>query len=566
MRKISRVLRLAIASIVLTLCASCGSNREDSAAGDPASQSYDLVISGGRVMDPETGFDGIRNLGVRDGRIIAITSEALSGERSIDASGQVVAPGFIDTHFHGQDVFATRLALRDGVTTALDLEAGGINIDDWYAAREGSSQLNYGVAVSHMLVRMTVHDPEVKLLEPVDFTNAPTYINAAAADGVAGWSLARSNTAQMNAVSRRIDEELRQGALGVGAPLAYMARGVNSYEMFEVQRAAARYGRVTGVHTRYHIDSRTPTEAPIAFDEVFANAVLLKAPLLMCHNTDYGWEEIEEKLQLARQQSLNMWSEHYPYDAGSTIVSADFLRPELWEQSYGFVYADTIYDPQADRFLDKAAYLQLVASDPAHVIFVYMPGRNEAIPYWLTMPHMTVASDGVAGIGDDGELLPWDADPSDYAGHPRTAGTHARSLRLGREYGVPLMQSLSQLSYWSAKHLGDTGLLAMQERGRLQAGAIADITIFDPLTVTDHATYKAGEQGLLSTGINWVIVNGKVIVAESLVQRDSYPGQAIRYPVEPTGRFETLNSELWIKQHTGFTGTPETQPVLSHLH
>jgi hypothetical protein len=104
-----------------------------------------------------------------------------------------------------------------------------------------------------------------------------------------------------------------------------MARGLTSYELFAAQRAAANYGRLTSVHTRYHLIQDTPTEAPIAFDEIFTNAMLLDAPLLMAHNNDYGWWEIEEKLQMAREKGLNMWSEYYPYAAGSTPVSADFL-------------------------------------------------------------------------------------------------------------------------------------------------------------------------------------------------------------------------------------------------
>ena len=124
-----------------------------------------------------------------------------------------------------------------------------------------------------------------------------------------------------------LDEDLRQGALGVGAGVAYMARGITSYELFAAQKAAANYNRLTSVHTRYHLIQDTPTEAPIAFDEIFTNAMLLGAPLLMAHNNDYGWWEIEEKLQLAREKGLNMWSEYYPYAAGSTPVSADFLRP-----------------------------------------------------------------------------------------------------------------------------------------------------------------------------------------------------------------------------------------------
>lgn len=158
---------------------------------------------------------------------------------------------------------------------------------------------------------------------------------------------------------------------------------------------------------------------------------------------------------------------------------------------------------------------------------------------------MTVATDAMAGVGVDGKLRPWEADPAEYAGHPRTAGANAKTLRLGREQGVPLMFTLSQLSYWSALHLGDTGLEAMKERGRVQVGKVADLTLFDPLTVTDNATYKAGENGLPPTGTPYVIVNGTIVVKDSEVLPVK-PGQPIRFPVEDKGRFQPVDVNKWL--------------------
>jgi len=167
----------------------------------------------------------------------------------------------------------------------------------------------------------------------------------------------------------------------------------------------------------------------------------------------------------------------------------------------------------------------------------------------LKIPHMTVASDSMAGVGTDGKLLPWDANYAAYAGHPRTAGAHARTLCMGREQGVPLMFTLSQLSYWSALHLGDAGLEDMKQRGRVQVGKIADLTLFDPMTVTDNATYKAGENGLPSTGIPHVIVNGTIVVKD-LEVLPVRPGQPIRYPVEEKGRFQAIDVNKWLGEHT----------------
>jgi len=496
-----------------------------------AAAQYDLVINGGRVMDPETQRDGIANIGIKNGKIISIGTQIMSADKTIDANGLVVAPGFIDTHLHGMDPFAVKMALRDGVTTGLDLEAGAANIDQWYAAHKNRWQINYGVTASHIFARMQVHDPEVNLDKPIDFPKAKAYLNQAAKDGVAGWASSISSPAQLKSITQQLDRELQQGALGVGIGLAYVAKGATSQEVFEVQKIAAKYDRLASVHTRYHLNGRPPTEAAIGFDEVFTNAALLKASLLIAHNNDYGWQEIEQKLQLARSQGFNMWSEYYPYKAGSTVISADFLRPETWREKFGYRYQETVFDPQQNKFLNQTEYQQLCQRNPGHTVVVFMPKRSQWLPQWLSVPHMTVASDGMAGVGENGQLLAWSADYSAYRGHPRSAGTRAKVLRLARENNIPLMHTLSQLSYWSAKHLGDAGITAMKYRGRIQPGMIADITLFDPKTVSDKADYKADSNGLPSTGIPWVIVNGVVVVQQSKALKGVNPGQAIRYPV-----------------------------------
>ncbi|AZQ09202.1 amidohydrolase family protein [Shewanella khirikhana] len=511
---------------------------------------YDLVINNGRVMDPETNYDAVANVGIKDGVITAITKEKIKGKQTINAKGLVVAPGFIDTHFHSVDPFATKLVVADGVTTGMDLEAGATRIAQWYANKEKAGwQVNYGTTVGMNLARMLVHDSEVTINEPIDAANGGHYINESAKDGVQGWSLTRSSIPQMNQIMQLLDDGLRDGAIGIGVPAAYAARGITSYEQFEAQRTAARYGRLTSVHTRYHLNTQTPNEAPISLDEVLVNAMLLKAPLLMAHDNDYGWWENEEKLQLARKQGFNVWSEYYPFAAGSTLVSADFLRPELWEETLGNKYEETIYNPGTDKFLSKDEYLKLVKEQPGYFVVVHFPPRKQWMKYWLTIPEMVVASDAMQGVDKDGNLLPWDADVSKYAGHPRTASSYSTTLQMARDNGVPLMFTLSQLSYWTAKHLGDTGLEAMKQRGRVQVGKIADLTLFDPDKVAPRATYKNGENGLQPVGIPFVIVNGTIVVNKGKVLPVK-PGQPIRFPVEEKGRYEPLDSNKWLGEHT----------------
>jgi cytosine/adenosine deaminase-related metal-dependent hydrolase len=533
-------MRKPLLSFAAILCfAACG-----------ASADYDLVIANGRVMDPETQFDAIANIGIKAGVIEKISTDDLAGKQRIDASGLVVAPGFIDTHFHSVDRFATKLAVTDGITTGMDLEAGATRVGQWYDEKDTAGwQVNYGTTTSMLLTRILVHDPEVVVEEPLDASNGSAYINKAAEDGVDGFASTRSSIDDMNAILRLLDEDLRQGAIGLGVPAAYIQKGMSSYEQFAAQRVAARYGRLSSVHLRFHLNTETPNEAPISFSEVLANAMLLDAPLLLAHNNDYGWWEHEEKLKMARAKGYNVWSEYYPFAAGSTYIGAEFIKPEIWEDVNGYKYEETLYDPGQDKFLSKAEYLAIVKQNPGYFVVIHLPPRKEWLKYWPTVPHMVVASDAVMGVDKDGNFLPYNAPATDYAGHPRTVSSYSTTLAQAREQGVPLMFTLSQLSYWNAKHLGDTGLVAMQKRGRLQEGMIADITIFDADKVEPTATYKAGENGLPPKGIPYVIVNGTVVVDKGVVQ-DVRPGQPIRFPVESEPRFEPVDKNEWIDQHT----------------
>ena len=513
-------------------------------------ETYDIVILNGRVMDPETMFDDVANVGVKDGIIVAITKSNIKGKETIDAKGHVVSPGFIDTHYHAMDVFASKMALRDGCTTGMDLEAGSFNVKDWYAEKAKTGwQLNYGTSASLLYNRMAVHDPETEMSVPVDFSTISSYAAKAMEDGVQGWAETKSTIEEMNKIMQLLDEDLRQGGIGLAAPIAYMAIGLSSYELFEAQKVVGNYGRLTSVHTRYHLLSETPTEAPIAFDEVFTNAMLVGAPLLIAHNNDYGWWEIEEKLQMARDKGLNMWSEYYPYAAGSTTINAAFLTPAEWVEKRGYKYEETIYDPIDDKYLTNETYAALMKKEPARSVVVEFPYRKEWMNNWLAIPHMAIAADAMAGVGPDGKLLPWDADWSEYRGHPRTSGARGTVFKMGREQGIPLMFTIAQASYWPAKHLGDCGLEAMKQRGRLQVGKVADITIFDPINVTSNSTFKVGEHGTPTTGIPYVIVNGVIVVKDSEILAVK-PGKEIRFPIEDKGRFTPQDREKWLDKHT----------------
>ncbi len=514
-----------------------------------SAQDYDVVILNGRVMDPETGFDAVANVGIDNGWITAITSEAIEGAETIDATGHVVAPGFIDLHFHSLDLFAVKLGMRDGVTTGMDFEFGAWPIDKWYENKEGKWPINYGTTVSHEAIRYVVHDG-LKIEDTMDATNAFSVGRTQAAkDGVEGWSVTKSSLEQLNQISSMADEGLRLGACGLGTTIGYMTKGVTSYEMFELQRAAARYGRMTVAHTRFHGSSATPTESPMAFAELFTNAMLLDTSLLISHDNDYGWWENEEKLQMARAKGLNMWGEYYPYDAGSSGIGSEMINPETWEDKYGYKIEETIFDPILDKFLSMDEFLDIRKEEPGRIVIVFVPPRKEWMPEWLKLEHFVVGGDGMMGLDSKGNPLGWDDPFEAYVGHPRTAGTHGKVLRLARQAGVPLMHTIAQLSYWNALHMGEAGIEQMKVRGRIQEGMVADITVFHPENVRDHSDYAVEKNGIPTTGIPYVLVNGEIVVKDSKVQK-VMAGHAIRYPVQEEGKHVPLDRELWLDSHT----------------
>src|ERR1700719_2608548 len=158
----SNVAKAALAVVLLVSIAAFPSTFRVRAAADEA---YDIAILNGRVMDPESGLDAVRNVGIRAGKIAVISESPLHGKTTIDAKGLVVAPGFIDLHEHGQEPRNYQFQARDGVTTSLELEAGPDDVDRWYAAREGKALINFGVSIGHIPVRTKVlGDPQGGLL------------------------------------------------------------------------------------------------------------------------------------------------------------------------------------------------------------------------------------------------------------------------------------------------------------------------------------------------------------------------------------------------------------------
>lgn len=474
----ARVPTRVLLCALLVLTAACARQ-----APPPAAE-YELVIAAGRVMDPESGLDGIRHLGIRQGRIATIASTPLTGARVIDATRLVVAPGFIDLHEHGQQDESYRMMVRDGVTSAFELEAGTADVGAWYAAREDGQIVNYGVSVGHIPARMKVlGDPGNGLLPA----------------GIGGTGTATD--AQVAAMEAILRQGLEQGAVAVGMGSAYTP-GAPAAELARMFRVAADGGASVHIHMRGGL---------AGLHETIGWARDARAALHVVHVNSVARDEIAEFLtaiEQARAEGQDVTTEAYPYGAGMTeIQSALFDDWETWPDDK---FAQHQLVATGER-LTRASFAQARKTGGTIIIHNRSEAQTRAA---IVSPLAMIASDGFIERG---------------RGHPRTSGTYAKVLgQYVREEGaIPLMDALRRMTVEPARRL-QARAPSMADKGRIKVGADADLTIFDPLTVKDRATYE--DASLPSAGIPFVIVGGQVVV-DSGVITSARPGRPVRGPV-----------------------------------
>ena len=454
---------------------------------------YDLVILNGRVIDPESRTDAVRNLGISNGTIKTISSNTLRGRTLIDARGLVVAPGFIDLHQHGQDEENYRFKAMDGVTTALELEVGTGDVDAWYAQREQKTLINYGVSAGHLAARMAA------MHEPAEFLPTGDAARRAATD------------AEIVDMKQRLDQGLKRGAVAVGFGIQYTPNA-SRWEILEMFRVAARYGASCHVHMR-HAGVKEPGSSIQALEEVISAAAITGAPLHVVHIHSTGGPATPKLLQMiaeARSRKLDVTTECYPYIAGMTDIKSAIFD-EGWQEVFGIDYKDLQWAATGER-LTKETFDRYRKIGGMVAVFSM---TEEIVTAALKSPLTMIASDGILENGK---------------GHPRTAGTYSRVLgKYVREQGVlTLMEALTKMTLMPAQRL-ERRVPSMKNKGRIRVGADADLTIFDPQTVTDRSSFQ--EPAKYAEGIRFVIVNGVLVVKEGQLQTGVHPGRPVRAPV-----------------------------------
>ena len=433
-------------------------------------------------MDPASGLDAVRNIGLRGGRIAVITTQALRGRDTVDARGLVVAPGFIDIHAHGQTPETYRFQSLDGVTTSLELELGTADVGAWYRERSGGQRINYGVSIGHIKVRMAAMRDSGTVMP------------------VSEGAYRAASPAQIREIATGIETGLGQGAVSIGAGFPYTPAATRE-ELLAVFRVAARSRTSLHVHIR-------PGVAGLR--DALSLARETNAPLHVVHINSAALAETPVMLEMidaARARGRDVTTEAYPYSAGMTEIQSATIQ-DIYRTAPNERLAELEWPPTGER-LNRETFERYSRIGGPVVIHT---NTEQMVAAALRSPLTIVASDAYWRNG---------------RGHPRTTGTFSKVLgRYVREaQALSLMQALRKMTIMPAQRL-ERRVPAMRHKGRLRIGADADITIFDAATVIDRSTYR--EPSLQPAGIQHVIVNGVSVVANGQPVDGVAPGRPVR--------------------------------------
>jgi N-acyl-D-aspartate/D-glutamate deacylase len=488
------------------------------AAAPGAAETVDLVLRGGRVIDPESQTDAVLHVGVRGGEIVAISAEPLSGRAEIDVTGLVVAPGFIDLHTHSPTPLGQYYQLMDGVTTALELEAGAYPVRDFARPIRDKAPIHYGASVGFGSIRL---ETKMGLRQPHVIIGKPQPI------GVKGyWTAARSLFTTPNEVfveqatpgerarmRAMLHEGLDAGGLGIGVPLDYFSEAVDREELRMVFEVAGERRVPLFIHVRRGINGD-----PSGLREALELAKETSAAVHICHlshnamrNTALFLAEIRD----ARANGVDVTTELLPYNAGSALISSAVFGRD-WRTIFAIDYGDVEWAATGERFTEPMWEEYRQKHPDGQVIHHYV--KEDWTRTALVEPGVIVVSD----------LLPMITKQSKVAPHngafSRVLGRYVREERL-----IELSDAIGRMTLLPARRL-EEAFPEFQKKGRIRVGADADLTIFDPETVLDRATYRDPYQ--TSLGIVHVLVAGEVVVRDATRVEGVLPGRFL--PLAPT--------------------------------
>jgi N-acyl-D-aspartate/D-glutamate deacylase len=451
-------------------------------------ESFDLVIRNGRVMDPESGRDEIANIGIRGETVATITNKPIRGRQEIDATGLIVAPGFIDILSSTKADRETHIQkLSDGITTTFGMHGGPLNAASYDERMKAVGPLiNYGQAVGDRVLRTAVGatDP----YKP-------------------------ATPEQIEKMKSLASQAICSGAAGIGFGINY-APGESYEEVFALFETAAKHGVPVHLHARYK-GNIFPETMSLAVIEVISMAAATGAQAQLVHLTSstVGSAPLSIKLiEGAARNGVKVGFDFHVWTRNETTLQSA-LYDEGWQERFGGISYEQLYVADTQEQLTKARFDELrKQKQPIDVQTEFI--KEDEIEMALRSSMGIITSDG--GGLDDGK------------GHPRSVGTFARFLRIyvREKKLVSLMDGLKRITLLPAQRL-EGSVPRMKKKGRLQEGSDADITIFDPSQIKERATYK--EPALRSEGVSFVVVNGKLILNKGQIAPGVTPGEWLRH-------------------------------------
>lgn len=560
-----------IAAALLTVASQRASSTTTRLTPTTQPPQYDLVIRGGRVVDG-TGRAGFAADVALKGDRIAFVGRLPKGAkalREIDARGLVVAPGFIDMLGQSeQNVLIDPRAMSKvmmGVTTEVTGEGGSIApINDRLIKEDESFYRRYNLTVDWRTL-----DEYFRRLESQGAgINIATFVGATQVRAyVVGFDNRAPTPDELERMKALVEQAMKDGALGLSTSLQYVpARFAKTDEIVELAKVAARYGGIYATHQRSEANALDSSLA-----EVFEIARRANIPAEIWHlKTAYrkNWGRMPEviaKIGAARARGLDITADVYPYTAASTSLSAclppwaleggtekmlarlrdaatrasikaDIMKETSdWENIYmgsggasgvliGSVVNRELEPMQGKRVSEIAkeqgkseldALLDFILADRGQTGAIYFMMNEDDLRAALRAPFVKICTDSGARA-TDGPLAGSKSHPRGWGTFPRLLSRYVRD-----EHLLTLEQAINKMTGASAARVG------LRDRGVLRAGAFADITVFDPRTVRDRATFDEPNQ--YAEGIEYVVVNGRLEVEEGR-RTEANAGRPLRGP------------------------------------
>jgi N-acyl-D-amino-acid deacylase len=535
-----------------------------------SAQTYDVIIRGGHVIDGAGNPWINADIGIRAGHIARIGRlEGAQAARVIDATGQVVAPGFIDMHTHSEYVLLydgnAQSKIRQGVTTEVFGEAtspGPI---------EGPGVDPNKDLLKPLRIDLTWNDLNgyfQRLMKTRSSVNVASYVSACQVRyDVVGFENRPPTADEMEKMRRLVASSMEQGAVGLADALEATCGYAKTDELIEEAKVVARYGGIYGTHLRGEGD--TVLDSIREAIEIGEKANL---PVEIFHIKVAGsnnWGRMPELVALinsARARGVDINANQYPYiaanhptlpllppwalEGGVDKTMERLLDPQLrlrirrdienglpdWNSNYvrqsggwrGIVIGATHTEKNASlpgKNLEEIGRMR--EKDPANAFFdllVEEHGQVTCMPFMmnekdvqtaLREPWVDIASDG-SSVSTEGLLSAGHPHPRNFGTFPRILGHYVRDEKvLTLEDGVRRMTSLP------AQRLG------LKDRGLLREGYWADVVVFDPDRIGDMATFASPKQ--YPTGINYVVVNGRIVIDQGN-HTGERPGMVLRGP------------------------------------